>query len=144
MGEYIEIIPPMKRISEDWYQGTADAVFQNFQSIEAEAPDHTIILAGDHIYKMNYHEMLDCHRQNGADITIATIRVPREESRRFGVAEIDQDFRIVGFLEKPEPADARPSRFDPELISASMGIYLFNTEVLLRASRGRPGPELYA
>ncbi len=133
LGEFIEIIPPMKRVHEDWYQGTADAVFQNFQSIEVEAPDHTLILAGDHIYKMNYHEMLDWHRAQQADITIATIRVSPAESPRFGVAEIDEDYRIVGFEEKPQPADAVRSRFDPEMVSASMGIYVFDTKVLLRA-----------
>src|ERR1700759_1601225 len=84
VGEYIEVLPPMKRVHEDWYQGTADAVFQNFQSIEAEAPDQTVILSGDHIYKMNYHEMLDWHRQHQADITIATLQVAPEEAERFG------------------------------------------------------------
>jgi glucose-1-phosphate adenylyltransferase len=133
MGEFIEVIPPMKRVHEDWYQGTADAVFQNFQSIEVEAPDLTIILAGDHIYKMDYSEMLDWHRQQQADITIATIRVPPSDSRRFGVADIGPDYRVVGFVEKPDPSSAIPSRFDSSMISASMGIYVFNTEVLLRA-----------
>jgi len=133
LGEFIEAIPPMKRVHEDWYQGTADAVFQNFQSIEVEAPSETIILAGDQIYKMDYDEMLLWHRKNRADITIATIRVSPEESRRFGVAEIEEDYRIVGFREKPESQDAVPSRFDASAISASMGIYVFNTEVLLRA-----------
>jgi glucose-1-phosphate adenylyltransferase len=132
LGEYIEVIPPMRRVHNDWYQGTADAVFQNFQSIEAEAPSETLVLSGDQIYKMNYHEMLDWHWKFGADVTIATIRVPREESQRFGVAEIDENYRIVGFREKPEPADAVESRFDPESISASMGIYVFNSEALLR------------
>src|SRR5689334_8515120 len=122
MGEFIEVIPPMKRVHEDWYQGTADAVFQNFQSIEAEEPKETLILAGDHIYKMNYEEMLEWHRKSGADITIATIRVPRSESRHFGVTEIDADFRITRFLEKPSPDNAIPSRFDESMISASMGI----------------------
>jgi glucose-1-phosphate adenylyltransferase len=133
LGEYIEIIPPMKRVSEDWYQGTSDAVFQNFQSIEAEAPDQTLILAGDHIYKMNYHEMLDWHRQHRADITIATIQIPPEEAVRFGVAEIDTDYRIVGFEEKPQHGNPVRSRFDPSMVSASMGIYVFNTGVLLDA-----------
>jgi glucose-1-phosphate adenylyltransferase len=132
LGEYIEAIPPMRRVHDDWYQGTADAVFQNFQSIELEAPTQTLILAADHIYKMNYHEMLDWHWQSKADVTIATIRVQREQSRHFGVTEIDEDYRIVGFREKPDPADAMPSRFDPDCISASMGIYVFNTDVLLR------------
>jgi glucose-1-phosphate adenylyltransferase len=133
LGEYIEIIPPMKRVSEDWYQGTADAVFQNFQSIEAEAPDRTLILAGDHIYKMNYHEMLDWHRQHRADITIATLQVPPEEALRFGVAEIDADYRVTGFEEKPQHGNPMRSRFDPAMVSASMGIYVFNTDVLLGA-----------
>ncbi len=76
MGEYVEVLPPMKRVHSDWYQGTADAVFQNFQSIEAESPEVTLILSADHIYKMNYREMIDWHRQHGADITLATIQAP--------------------------------------------------------------------
>src|SRR6516162_3027846 len=94
LGEYIEIIPPMMRVSTDWYQGTADAVFQNFQSIEAEAPDAVLLLGSDHIYKMNYHEMVDLHRNSNADVTIATIQVRPEEATRFGVAEIDADYRV--------------------------------------------------
>ena len=133
LGEYIEVIPPMKRVHEDWYQGTADAVFQNFQSIEAEAPEQVLMLAGDQIYKMNYHEMLDWHRQHRADVTIATIQVPISEAPRFGVTEIDESYRIVGFEEKPQHGNPKRSRFDPEMVSVSMGIYVFETEVLLRA-----------
>jgi glucose-1-phosphate adenylyltransferase len=133
LGEYIEIIPPMKRVSEDWYQGTADAVFQNFQSIEAEAPSATLVLSGDHIYKMNYHEMIDWHRRHNADVTIATIQVPPEEACRFGVAEIDHEYRIVGFEEKPQHGNPIRSRFDASMVSASMGVYVFSTPVLLRA-----------
>ena len=135
LGEYIEIIPPMKRVSEDWdwYQGTADAVFQNFQSIEAEAPSDTLIAACDQIYKMNYHEMADWHRLHHADVTIATIQVSPDEACRFGIAEIDQDYRVVGFEEKPKHGHPVRSRFDSSNVSASMGIYLFNTRVLLRA-----------
>jgi len=133
LGEYIEVLPPMKRVHEDWYQGTADAVFQNFQSIEAEAPERTLILSGDHIYKMNYWEMVDWHRRNGAEITIATIQVRPEEAARFGVVEIEEDYRIVGFEEKPQHGHPKPSRFDSSMVSASMGIYIFNTNVLLRA-----------
>ena len=133
VGEYIEVLPPMKRVHEDWYQGTADAVFQNFQSIEAEAPDHTLILYADHIYKMNYHEMLDWHRENGADVTIATIQVPPSEAGRYGVAEILDDYRVVGFEEKPQHGNPKRSRFDSTMVSASMGIYLFATDVLLAA-----------
>jgi glucose-1-phosphate adenylyltransferase len=133
LGEYIEVLPPMKRVHDDWYQGTADAVFQNFQSIEAEAPERTLILSGDHIYKMNYWEMVDWHRRNGAEITIATIQVRPEEANRFGVVEIEADYRIVGFEEKPQHGHPKPSRFDSSMVSASMGIYIFNTDVLLRA-----------
>jgi len=133
LGEYIEVIPPMKRVNENWYQGTADAVFQNFESIEAEAPSETLILAGDHIYKMNYQEMLDWHRQHEADITLATIQVRPEEAGRFGVAEIGPDYRIMGFEEKPQHGNPVRSRFDPAMVAASMGVYVFNTGVLLRA-----------
>jgi glucose-1-phosphate adenylyltransferase len=133
LGEYIEMIPPMQRISQDWYQGTADAVFQNFQSIEAEAADLVLVLGADHIYKMNYHEMVDWHRRNGADITVATLQVRPEEAYRFGVAEIEADYRIVGFEEKPKHGNPVRSRFNSSMVSASMGIYVFKTDVLLRA-----------
>ena len=135
MGEYIEVLPPMKRVSDDWYQGTADAVFQNWQSVEVEGMETTLVLSGDHIYKMNYRDMLAWHRNQKADITIATIQAAPEESSRFGVAEIAEDWRVVGFQEKPPPCEAKRSRFDPAMISASMGVYVFNTETLLRAVR---------
>jgi len=133
LGEFIEVIPPMKRVHEDWYQGTADAVFQNFQSIEVEAPHQTLILSGDHIYKMNYREMMDWHAKYDADITIATIQVPPEAAVRFGVAEIDDSYRVRGFEEKPKHGNPKRSPFDPAMVSASMGIYVFKTDVLLRA-----------
>src|SRR5215467_1485400 len=142
LGEYIEVIPPMKRVHEDWYQGTADAVFQNFQSIEAEGPDITLILAGDHIYKMNYGEMLAWHRAHGADITIATIRVDPSEAGRFGILQIAPDYRVTGFEEKPRHGAPKPSVFDRSMVSASMGVYMFNTDVLLRAlHRDAQNPE---
>ncbi len=133
MGEFIEVIPAMKRTGEDWFLGTADAVFQNAQSVVAENPEITLILSGDHIYKMNYRDMLDWHERNGAEITIATIQVHPEEAPRFGIAEVAADFRIVGFEEKPAPERAVRSIFNPDMVSASMGIYVFNTSVLLRA-----------
>jgi len=133
VGEYIEVIPPMKRVHDDWYQGTADAVFQNFQSIEVEAAEQTLILSGDHIYKMNYGEMLDWHRQHKADITIATLQVAPHEASRFGVAEINEEYRVVGFEEKPQHDHPQRSRFDANMVSASMGIYVFQSDVLLRA-----------
>jgi glucose-1-phosphate adenylyltransferase len=133
LGEYIEVLPPMKRVHEDWYQGTADSVFQNFQSIEAENPRYTVILCGDHIYKMNYGDMVAWHQQHSADVTIATTLVAPEEAQRFGIAEIDDHYRVVGFEEKPAHGAPRRSAFDPDRLSASMGIYVFNTDVLLRA-----------
>lgn len=133
LGEYIEIIPPMKRISEDWYLGTADAVFQNFQSIVAERPDQTLILGADHIYKMNYRDMFEWHWKNHADITLATIQIPPEQADRFGVAQISGDYRITGFEEKPKHGNPTRSAFNPDMVSASMGIYIFETNVLLQA-----------
>ena len=132
LGEFVEVIPAMKRVGDDWYLGTADAVFQNAGSIQAEAPDHTLILSADHIYKMNYRDMVAWHEKNGADVTIATILVKPEEAGRFGICNIDGDCRITGFEEKPHHLQAVRSRFDPNLVSASMGIYVFRTDVLLR------------
>jgi glucose-1-phosphate adenylyltransferase len=107
LGEYIEVLPPMKRVHDDWYQGTADAVFQNFQSIEAESPELTLILAGDHIYKMNYREMLECHRHHQADITIATCRFRRR--RRAGTASPKSTPAIASWDSKRNRSTATPS-----------------------------------
>lgn len=134
MGEFIEVIPPMKRVHSDWYLGTADAVYQNIESIEQEKPAHVLILSGDQIYKMNYGEMLAWHRQQGAQVTLATIQMPPEDAPRFGVVKIDPaSYRVSGFEEKPRHNAPPRSAFDPNMISASMGIYVFNTEVLLEA-----------
>lgn len=131
MGEFVEILPPMQRVSQEWYQGTADAVFQNIQSILTDAPRHVLILSADHIYKMNYQDMLAWHRSKEADITIATIQVAPAEASRFGVARIEPDYRVLGFEEKPKHGNPYPSVFDPKMVSASMGIYMFETDVLL-------------
>ncbi len=130
IGEFIEILPPMKRVSDNWYMGTADAVYQNIYSIGSEQPAHVLILSGDHIYKMNYGRMLKQHKDSAADATVATLLTEPAESRHFGVVEIDRDSRIVGFQEKPKETSIR-SPYDPCKISASMGIYLFNTDVLI-------------
>ncbi|MGZ4834223.1 MAG: glucose-1-phosphate adenylyltransferase [Terriglobales bacterium] len=130
LGEFIEILPPMKRVSENWYLGTADAVYQNIYSIGAEQPKHVIILAGDHIYKMNYERMLRQHLDSGADVTLATILIDPEETSRLGVVDVDREGRIVGFLEKPKQTDIR-SPYNPRMVSGSMGVYLFNTDVLI-------------
>lgn len=133
IGEYIEPIPPMKRIHEDWYLGTADSVYQNIESIAAASPELVLILAGDQIYKMDYHEMVEWHRRHDADITIATIKVDPSEAPRFGIADISKDHRIRAFEEKPKHGHPFPSIFDPAAVSASMGIYVFKTDVLMRA-----------
>ena len=130
MGEFIEVLPPMKRVSESWYQGTADAVYQNIYSIGSEQPKHVLILSGDHIYKMNYGRMLQQHNDSGADVTLATIQIAPEEVFRFGVVEVDSDNRVTGFEEKPKEKKMR-SPINPEKVAASMGIYLFNTDVLI-------------
>ena len=130
MGEFIEVLPPMKRVSESWYQGTADAVYQNIYSIGSEQPKHVLILSGDHIYKMNYGLMMKRHNETGADVTLATIQIDPSEVSRFGVVDVDPDHRVLGFQEKPKQTELR-SPFNPEKCFASMGIYLFNTDVLI-------------
>jgi glucose-1-phosphate adenylyltransferase len=135
LGEYVEIIPAMKQTGAGWYLGTADAVFQNTQSILAETPDQVLILAADHIYKMDYRSMFEQHHRHRADITIATTQVLPEEAERFGVAKITEDHRVVGFEEKPRHGNPVRSVFNPSMVSASMGVYIFNTDVLLRLLR---------
>jgi glucose-1-phosphate adenylyltransferase len=130
LGEFVEILPPMKRVSENWYLGTADAVYQNIYSIGSEQPKHVFILSGDHIYKMNYELMLRQHLGTGADVTLATILIDPGETARFGVVDIDREGRICGFEEKPQQTDKR-SPYNPRMVSASMGVYLFNTDVLI-------------
>jgi glucose-1-phosphate adenylyltransferase len=130
LGEFIEILPPMQRVSKNWYTGTADAVYQNIYSIGAEEPRHVIILSGDHIYKMNYGLMLDQHRDSGADVTIATLPIHPDEVSSFGVVEIGRNGEVIGFVEKPKETTIR-SPFMPDMVDASMGIYIFNTDTLL-------------
>jgi glucose-1-phosphate adenylyltransferase len=132
LGDFIEILPPMKRVSDNWYMGTADAVYQNIYSIGSVEPRHVLILSGDHIYKMNYELMLRQHLDSGADVTLASILIDPSESSRFGVVDIGRNGQIVGFEEKPKETKLR-SPYNPEMISGSMGVYLFNTDVLLPA-----------
>jgi glucose-1-phosphate adenylyltransferase len=130
LGEFIEILPPMQRVSKSWYQGTADAVFQNIYSIGSEEPQHVLILSGDHIYKMNYALMKEHHCNTGADVTIATLPVTPDQVAAFGVVEVAKNGEVTGFVEKPKETSIR-SPFDPEMVDVSMGIYLFNTDVLI-------------
>ena len=131
LGEFIEILPPQKRVGENWYLGTADAVYQNLYSIVRERPRHVVVLAGDHVYKMDYSRMLRFHRERNAAVTIATIEVPVEESQRFGIVQVDERDRVVGFQEKPDRPVPSPGA--PHLALASMGIYVFDGNVLVRA-----------
>src|SRR6186997_1939799 len=122
LGEFIEILPPQKRVGEHWYLGTADAVYQNLYSITREAPSHVIVLSGDHVYKMDYAKMLRFHIERNADATLATIEVPVAEGRRFGIVGIDEHERVVEFQEKPARPLIAPYSSDAAL--ASMGIYI--------------------
>ena len=131
LGEFIEILPPQKRVNENWYLGTADAVFQNLYSVVRESPRHIVVLGGDHVYKMDYGKMLKAHRETGAAVTLAAIEVPVEEATRFGVVQIDDHDRIVGFQEKPRDPAGIPGA--PHMALISMGIYVFEAEVLIRA-----------
>jgi glucose-1-phosphate adenylyltransferase len=141
LGEFIDLIPPQQRTSESWYLGTADAIFQNIYTLDQERPGYVLILAGDHIYRMDYGEMLEFHVENQADLTIACVEVPRTEATRLGVMEVDASWRVVGFEEKPAEPKPLPERPDQSL--ASMGIYVFNTEKLVRElfEDARRGPE---
>ncbi len=131
LGEFIEILPPQTRVGEHWYLGTADAVFQNLYSLDREAPKHVIVLSGDHVYKMDYAKMLRFHIERNADVTLAAIEVPLPEASRFGILSVDQSDRVVGFEEKP--ARPTPVPGSPDVTLASMGIYIFKADVLVRA-----------
>jgi glucose-1-phosphate adenylyltransferase len=129
LNEFIDILPPQQRLSEDWYMGTADAVYQNIYSIEQHSADHILILSGDHIYTMDYREMLRNHVETNADATIGCLPVSLGEAREFGVMSIDGDRRVTKFNEKPESPEAMPG--DPDRALASTGIYIFKTDFLL-------------
>ncbi len=132
LGEFFELLPPMQRTGTNWYMGTADAVYQNIYSIGSEQPKHMIILSGDHIYKMDYSRMLEYHREAKAEVTLATLPVGSDEVARFGVVDVGASGEIQGFLEKPASTTFR-SPFNPDKVEASMGVYIFNTEILLKA-----------
>jgi glucose-1-phosphate adenylyltransferase len=125
-------MPPTQRTGANWYMGTADAVYQNIYSIGSEQPKYMIILQGDAIYKMDYSRMLAQHIESKAEVTLATLPVSPDESKRFGIVEVARNGEIRGFQEKPVTTSIR-SPFNPGSIDASMGIYIFNTEILLKA-----------
>ena len=128
LGEFIDVVPPQQRIDEHWYQGTADAVYQNIYTIEKEKPNSVLILAGDHIYKMNYGAMVDYHEKLKADLTVAALQVDSESAKAFGVMQVNEQNRIVGFEEKPANPKTVPG--SPDQCMASMGIYVFSARFL--------------
>jgi len=132
-GEYIDIIPPQQRLSTTWYLGTADAIFQNICLINYEKPDIVLILAGDHVYKMDYKKMIDFHLQNEADLTVGTFRIPKEEAYRFGIMKVEQSNEITFFYEKPKDIKIVEEYAKDGYVYISMGIYVFTTEVLVKA-----------
>ena len=129
LGEFVEVVPAQQRTGEAWYAGTADAVYQNLDLLALHRPAYVIVLGGDHVYKMDYSAMLAEHVAHGADVTVACIEVPIEEACEFGVIEVDQDCRIIGFEEKPRTPRPLPGTRDRAL--ASMGIYAFDTDTLV-------------
>ncbi len=126
-GEFVEVVPAQQQIGESWYRGTADALYQNLDLILSHRPKHVLVLAGDHIYKMDYGPMIAYHVEKGADVTVGAVQLPARESRSFGVLTATEWNRVTEFIEKPDPADL-PNR--PQTILASMGIYVFNTRLL--------------
>jgi glucose-1-phosphate adenylyltransferase len=127
-GEFVELLPAQQRVENNWYSGTADAVFQNLDIVRNHDPDYVLILAGDHIYKMDYGTMIAQHVETGADMTVGCIEVDLETAKEFGVMEVDTEGRVIEFAEKPESPKPIPGR--PDTALASMGIYVFNRAFL--------------
>jgi glucose-1-phosphate adenylyltransferase len=139
-GEYITVVPPQMRGGASWYAGTADALYQNLFLLERNGANRVLVLAGDHIYRMDYAAMIKAHGDKGADMTVACMRVPVEEASAFGVMAIDEDKRVTAFDEKPKTPKPIPG--EPDTALASMGIYVFSTDRLmeeLKADHGREG-----
>jgi glucose-1-phosphate adenylyltransferase len=129
-GEFIQIVPAQQQLGETWYKGTADSIYQNLDLVREHAPDQILILAGDHIYKMDYGPMIASHTENNADITVGVIRVPLHEATQFGVMTVDEENLVTRFDEKPANPQSIPG--NPDAAMASMGIYVFNREFLLK------------
>ena len=129
LGEYIDAIPAQQRIGDSWYLGTADSIYQNLYIVNEEMPDYVLILAGDHIYKMNYAEMIEFHRKMRADLTVAVVEMEKERTSQLGVFDVDWRMRVKGFREKPQTPKTIFGKTD--FVYASMGIYVFNRQVLI-------------
>ena len=128
LGHFLKIVPPQMMAGEKWYQGTADCIRQNSDLINQTSPDHLLVLSGDHVYKMDYSRFLAYHEANGADVTISVIELDKDMANQYGILEVDADFRVKGFQEKPKVPKTIPG--DTGHVLASMGIYIFKTEVL--------------
>ncbi|PIP19855.1 MAG: glucose-1-phosphate adenylyltransferase [Candidatus Omnitrophica bacterium CG08_land_8_20_14_0_20_41_16] len=140
LGQFIELLPAQQRVGDSWYLGTADAIYQNLYTLEMDSPDEVLILAGDHIYKMNYYNMIDFHRANDADLTIGVVEVDKENFGQLGVVEVDSLNRVTNFQEKPKSPKAISG--NPDKLCASMGIYVFKHSVIeeeLHKDTQRPG-----
>ncbi|MCM8796821.1 MAG: glucose-1-phosphate adenylyltransferase [Candidatus Omnitrophica bacterium] len=129
LGQFIEILPAQQRVGDSWYLGTADAIYQNLYTLEIDHPDEVLILAGDHIYKMNYYSLIDFHRDHNADLTVGVVEMDKEKSIHLGVVEVDVTGKVIGFEEKPSQPKTIPAH--PDKIFASMGIYVFTSKVLV-------------
>jgi glucose-1-phosphate adenylyltransferase len=129
-GEFVDVIPAQQQVGQHWYRGTADSVYQNLEYVRAHNPRHVLVLAGDHIYKMDYGPMIAYHVEKGADITVGVVEVPVAEARSFGVLSVTEWNRVTRFTEKPSQPEPMPG--NPDVALASMGIYVFNTDLLDR------------
>jgi len=132
LNQYVDLAPAQMRTGSDWYRGTADAIYQNVFHITDEAPDYVCIFGGDHIYKMDVSQMLDYHKEKNADLTISAIPIPIEEAHEFGIIEVDDDWKLINFVEKPQTAP-KSIPGNPNMCLASMGNYIFNKDSLLKA-----------
>jgi len=128
LEEYIELLPAQQRVSETWYLGTADAIYQNLYTLETDKTEEVLILAGDHVYKMNYYTMIDFHRDVDADLTVGVVEIDKNRSSQLGVVDVDPSGKVVGFQEKPQDPKTIPNK--PDKAYASMGIYVFKHAVL--------------
>jgi len=129
LGEYVDVIPAQQRIGEKWYQGTADSIYQNIYAVQMRNEEDILVLAGDHVYKMDYSKLVNFHRENKADLTVGAVMMPKETASHFGIMEVDTTGRITGFKEKPR-TEPKTVPGKPDFVFASMGIYVFNRDIL--------------
>ena len=132
LNQYVELVPAQMRVGPKWFEGSADAIYQNLNIITDEEPEFTYVFGADHVYRMDVRVMLDFHREKRADLTVAAIPIPMAEAHDFGIMEVDNDGRLIGFVEKPKPGTAKTMPGDPTRCLASMGNYLFTTDVLVQ------------